>query len=928
MANEIGVTTKISCKVLLEGIEVPFIGVTIKSTPNAPLMFNVKITPNEVIKQIKPRTRVEVFLQDYKTFGDYQYYHACDGEVIGRGHGRTHEMRYYELLCVCTASYIEDSQLYLFNQAFLGMKLSEDVMTSTVARFNTEITATAATKVSTVTATSALVDKIVAGATTDKDGKKADILDGIVEAISFMSSANLFYKTAFGRHRILDRMRVFSAGNLVNFLSKQKQTDFLTSFTGSAGGRMGLLAYITGMMNVVFHDFMSVPFPAYIRKKYSDESSEKTPANFLFVPDAYTLPPPICNTLFPNQIIGMNFSEDFRQAPTRYRFVLTAAPLSNPGEPSVYPDMAYPVGFAEYMTKAGASTKTLYFSNDDESLSSLNFTGGKKLEQLAPKYREAYSNMQLSKDGEAKTQAAVEKITNPANRERYEAVSRATGVPWDVIACIHGREAGFDFNACLHNGEKIIGTGKKTSIEPIGFGPFETWEESAISALKKTKMDKRTSWTLEETLHAVEGYNGFGYANKGRPSPYLWAGTNYEAPGKYVSDGVFDPNAKDAQFGVAAVMKSLESQGIIAPRPLMEGVSSPPQLNVNASQSADEKKIAEEKNAEMLGWLGPARTMASEGKSYSDIAQGDDSSKAVGTTNSSKLSEVDYLSNEESFKGIYFTEDAFPPAYSTLIQGKDFGEAEKKFIYQVGKYLFYKKRYASRPVSAQIRFNPFLVPGFNAMLIDSDSSGQTIIAKIMSLEHSIMDDQVATNIELGYGRDFDEIDIMTGGESEPTQPSWFDPSIFGAKNKDLYKAEVDTLQKEGYISKTEAERRKKHPNVTCFPDLGNFYKSLLGVGWMGDYISLGKNQNRKIVSLRGAADYYVGKYKRLEEKSPEEAEQYVRTQVARPIATMSQYYDFLKKAKSETADKDIVAVRRKVVENYVKALEFGRGIRG
>ncbi len=53
----------------------------------------------------------------------------------------------------------------------------------------------------------------------------------------------------------------------------------------------------------------------------------------------------------------------------------------------------------------------------------------------------------------------------------------------------------------------------------------------------------------------LEQYNGLGYASKGLPSPYIWAGTDQYTKGKYVADHVYDPNAVDQQLGCAGLLK-------------------------------------------------------------------------------------------------------------------------------------------------------------------------------------------------------------------------------------------------------------------------------------------------------------------------------------------------------------------------------------
>jgi lysozyme family protein len=162
-----------------------------------------------------------------------------------------------------------------------------------------------------------------------------------------------------------------------------------------------------------------------------------------------------------------------------------------------------------------------------------------------------------------KINAAAEKII--ANRGRYDVVAKATGVPWDVIGVIHYRESTNDFRGVLHNGQKIIGTGKKTTWVPKGRGPFQTWEQAAVDALANCHpyLAKNKDWSLSNTLDLLERYNGLGYRNKGLPSPYLWAGTDQYQKGKYVADGKYDANHVDQQLGVAAILMKLREQPAI-----------------------------------------------------------------------------------------------------------------------------------------------------------------------------------------------------------------------------------------------------------------------------------------------------------------------------------------------------------------------------
>lgn len=148
-----------------------------------------------------------------------------------------------------------------------------------------------------------------------------------------------------------------------------------------------------------------------------------------------------------------------------------------------------------------------------------------------------------------------------ANKDKYLDVQDATGVPWYVVASIHSLESGLNFQSVLHNGEAIIGTGKKTTLVPKGKGPFSTWSEAAIDALggKAAHFNKK-DWGIGEWLDFLERYNGLGYRRRGLDSPYLWSMTSEQrTAGKYVADGIFDPKAISKQVGCVAIIKSLIS---------------------------------------------------------------------------------------------------------------------------------------------------------------------------------------------------------------------------------------------------------------------------------------------------------------------------------------------------------------------------------
>jgi len=156
----------------------------------------------------------------------------------------------------------------------------------------------------------------------------------------------------------------------------------------------------------------------------------------------------------------------------------------------------------------------------------------------------------------------VQVITNriKANKARYESVSKQCSVPWNVIASLHNMEASGDFTKHLHEGSSLkFRTRYVPKGRPRTGSPPFTWEYSANDAMVYDRMDQKNWKQIGPALSACEGYNGWGYAkfHPFTPSPYLWAGTTVERPGKYVADGKWSSTARSGQIGVAALWKLL-----------------------------------------------------------------------------------------------------------------------------------------------------------------------------------------------------------------------------------------------------------------------------------------------------------------------------------------------------------------------------------
>jgi len=158
------------------------------------------------------------------------------------------------------------------------------------------------------------------------NGRDPDFLDGFVGVIKEISKINDFYLSAEERLRIVDRIFLQSSGNLTTLLKQKESIDWFSGIIGRSSGYSTLRSVVQDLMSIIFHDFVSIPFPARIPKLGLDpdkpglkptDSIKHAPGEFIFKPNLYMFSPPACNIFFPDEYSSFNFSRNFFKEPTR-----------------------------------------------------------------------------------------------------------------------------------------------------------------------------------------------------------------------------------------------------------------------------------------------------------------------------------------------------------------------------------------------------------------------------------------------------------------------------------------------------------------------------------------------------------------------------------------------------------------------------------
>ncbi len=321
---------KIFGKLYLEGIEVPFTGATITSTVGQATIAYIDVIPHHSINHIKPRTMVHIAVHDYRNPDPDNLKLAFDGEVFGFNFNKTPTGRSVTLMAIDFSSYWDNVLTYFFNpQQSLGQveaveNISYDLDTA---------------KASGVTQ-NAITHSIASFYQSIMKETGGDMMDGVIGIYKKLGKINEFYQLATERLKITDRISMRSSGNLKELLDNKEGLEWFSGIAGQYSGFQTLRSVVNDFMSLVFHDFISVPFPAWQDKRISQ---------FVFKPNMYMMPPPMCNVFYPDEYSSFTYNRNFLQEPTRLIYKPTM-PMYQGSTRALHTAYA-PKSFSEYMMK-------------------------------------------------------------------------------------------------------------------------------------------------------------------------------------------------------------------------------------------------------------------------------------------------------------------------------------------------------------------------------------------------------------------------------------------------------------------------------------------------------------------------------------------------------------------------------------------------
>jgi lysozyme family protein len=182
---------------------------------------------------------------------------------------------------------------------------------------------------------------------------------------------------------------------------------------------------------------------------------------------------------------------------------------------------------------------------------------------LSAGYTHLLATMQVTNPG--LVNATAVKLLKYVDDGYYQSVSDEDGIPQVWMATSFERESSSNFHTSPAQGDPLW---ERSVHVPRGLGPYinhadsnpqhwvQAWARAAKDAYHIDRLDTvgAANWSWERACFEGELFNGFGPRGHGINTGYLWACTNHYSRGKYVSDGVWNPNVADSQIGIVPVM--------------------------------------------------------------------------------------------------------------------------------------------------------------------------------------------------------------------------------------------------------------------------------------------------------------------------------------------------------------------------------------
>ena len=318
----------VSWKILLDGVEVPWVSFTVGVGVDTAGSANIVLEPDPMLYELRPTTMVHIFMYDNFEESDDEddkYKLFWEGEAGGFGYSKTAQSRAYILNAEGVFSIFGKSKLY--GHGFGSVTNTPIITGSTFYQGDTT--------------QGQMFNLALFGKAFGEKGKPTDFTEAISYAermlglVAFISSYNALLRLQAVRSRIFCKMASISDRSLGRLIPKTYIYPWSEQLVNSKLPEDASVLDLLGSFNKwIFHHFVSVMGPAmprvdrtaikpvYFPNRTPDDNLYSFARtflrnDFLLTPELYYAVPPSCNYIFPEFAQTIDLSRQFNAEATR-----------------------------------------------------------------------------------------------------------------------------------------------------------------------------------------------------------------------------------------------------------------------------------------------------------------------------------------------------------------------------------------------------------------------------------------------------------------------------------------------------------------------------------------------------------------------------------------------------------------------------------
>jgi len=335
-----GEARRVDAKLYLEGVLIDpgFIRATWTGGVNGPASAEIRLAPTKAIRNILPMTEVHLFATDPwapepTDPNEDPFKLVFSGQVIGRGFSREHASRAFVIHCLDFSHNWQGPRKWWFDlTAPNGQMVSNILRLVTGGNYDGSRVDPDLYDLQ----TQPFSVRQIANSTADR------FTDALVAMLDDIGMMTPFYHLVRNRYRITDRVVTKPAGEVRKLFELDRMLPWIEGLVGKTSGEKSLLMMVLELLDTIYHEYVALPVPSLIqgavpqRDRYGNPILDKNGllqpkvdsktgevlkepviAQFLFKPNCYTLSPPNCNVLYPNQYDKVEYVENFLAETTR-----------------------------------------------------------------------------------------------------------------------------------------------------------------------------------------------------------------------------------------------------------------------------------------------------------------------------------------------------------------------------------------------------------------------------------------------------------------------------------------------------------------------------------------------------------------------------------------------------------------------------------